>query len=293
MQYYPMDVVASGSTEPFDFTMDPDGHPHWNSFLNNGSNFLFYHKLGNVGFLGYSGAASYDETFPQLREACDYFEETKPEVIFLLGHWNSAGLGCSKSMSVPSIHQTLLGIPSCAKFGHRIKYMDGHEHCNYVQAHDGSTNLGFMIGAHGMADVNCAPQYGFVYLDSTQGSVNLYYFEVGRGGRWGVLAGIGLGLLLGAALGVLAGFVLTNLCTCATNRKTCTYATLGVLGMTLGVVAGFMAGIFLLNPLFPTDDHFDKIMDCVQNNGGLHACTHLASEWLRQPFSNERPQYLV
>ena len=69
MQYYPMDSVASGEgNKLFDF-VDPDGNRHWNSFLNNGTNFFFYHKLGNVGFLGYSGAAQYEETLPQLH-AC-------------------------------------------------------------------------------------------------------------------------------------------------------------------------------------------------------------------------------
>lgn len=34
------------------------------------------------------------------------------------------------------------------------KYMDGHEHCNYVQA-NATEPVGFMIGAHGMDDGEC------------------------------------------------------------------------------------------------------------------------------------------
>ena len=29
----------------------------------------------------------------------------EPEVIFLLGHWNNEGLGCTKRMAVPEIHE--------------------------------------------------------------------------------------------------------------------------------------------------------------------------------------------
>ena len=48
---------------------------------------------------------------------------------------------------------------------------------NYIQAKD-DENYGFMIGGHGMADVMCAPQYGFAYLDTTNDRIRLFYFEV-------------------------------------------------------------------------------------------------------------------
>ena len=32
-----------------------------------------------VGFLGYTGAAEFDETLPHLKAACAYFAETQPE----------------------------------------------------------------------------------------------------------------------------------------------------------------------------------------------------------------------
>ena len=35
-----------------------------------------------------------------------------------------------------------------------------------------------MIGGHGMADVMCAPQYGFAYLDTTNDRIRLFYFEI-------------------------------------------------------------------------------------------------------------------
>ena len=43
------------------------------------------------------------------------------EVIFLLGHWNNEGLGCTKRMAVPEIHEALMQIPGCSGFG-RHKY---------------------------------------------------------------------------------------------------------------------------------------------------------------------------
>ena len=70
-----------------------------------------------MGFLGYTGAADFSETLPHLQAACSYFEETQPQVIFLLGHWNNEGLGCSEHMAVPEIHAALLQIPGCASFG--------------------------------------------------------------------------------------------------------------------------------------------------------------------------------
>ncbi|CAK9068800.1 unnamed protein product [Durusdinium trenchii] len=282
MQYYPMDTVASKNDRIFSFDIDPDRNKQWNQFLNNGTNFLFYHKLGNVGFLGYTGAADFAETLPHLHAACEYFAVSQPEVIFLLGHWNNEGLGCSQGMSVPEIHSTLMQIPGCSAFGRRVKYMDGHEHCNYVQAKDEQSAYGFMIGGHGMADAMCAPQYGFAYLDTTGDRIRLYYFEVGRSGVWGIVVGAVLGVLLGALLGFWGvGTAISAMCRsrCTTSRKKRTFAACGVAGAALGGVAGYLLGMYFLNPIFPPQDRFDQIFGCAQANG-LHACTHLATLWL-------------
>ncbi|CAK9031923.1 Hypothetical protein SCF082_LOCUS19839 [Durusdinium trenchii] len=185
MQYYTADPVASRlvsdnalvSGEFMDFSVDPDARKAWKSFQNVGTNFLVYHKLGNVGFLGFTGAATFQEMKPYFAEACDYFMQTKPAVVFLLGHWNTDGMGCTGGMSVPDVRKELLGLSQCSALGNRLKYMDGHEHCNYVQANT-TEPVGFMIGAHGMDDGECKAQYGFLYLDSTAGRVRLYYFEV-------------------------------------------------------------------------------------------------------------------
>jgi len=287
MQYYPMDSIASQDNQIFSFDVDPDQNRQWNQFLNNASNFMFYHKLGNVGFLVYTGAADFDETLPHLEAACAYFAEVQPEVIFLLGHWNNEGLGCTKRMAVPEIHEALMQIPGCSGFGRRLKYMDGHEHCNYIQAKDEHNNYGFMIGGHGMADAMCAPQYGFVYLDTTSDRIRLFYFEIGRSGVWGLVMGLCLCIPLGAVLGAFFGKCISFMCpdACRTGtRKTLTKLGCGLLGAVIGGVAGYLVGLYFLNPLFPAQDRFDDIYGCVQANGGLHGCTHLASEWLNEPI---------
>mmetsp|Transcript_64170 Transcript_64170/g.150440 ORF Transcript_64170/g.150440 Transcript_64170/m.150440 type:complete len:453 (+) Transcript_64170:49-1407(+) len=182
MQYYAADPVASrippqDDVNFMDFSVDPDVRKAWTSFQNVGTNFLVYHKLGNIGFLAFSGAALFTDMLPYFTEACDYFVETQPAVVFLLGHWNGGGLGCALGMSVPKVHQELLSLTSCKALGNRLKYMDGHEHCNYVQA-NATEPVGFMIGAHGMSDSACEAQYGFLFLDSTSARVRLHYFEV-------------------------------------------------------------------------------------------------------------------
>ncbi|CAJ1385044.1 unnamed protein product [Effrenium voratum] len=182
MQYYTSDPVASNmwlqNDEDFmDFSIDPEVRKDYKTWQNVGTNFLVYHKLGNIGFLGFSGAALFSDMLPYFSEACDYFEREQPAVVFLLGHWNSKGMGCGTGMSVPAVRKELLALTSCSTLGNRLKYMDGHEHCNYVQ--DNKTEpVGFMIGAHGMDDSACEAQYGFLYLDSTDARVRLYYFEV-------------------------------------------------------------------------------------------------------------------
>ena len=107
----------------------------------------------------------------------------RPRWAFLVGHWDKdtsqAGEQCDPCphMDTPSIYRRLRDTPGCAEFGNRLKYQDGHTHCNYVQEADGATGeaLGLMIGASGMD--GCS-QYGFEYVDSTGGQMRVWYFEM-------------------------------------------------------------------------------------------------------------------
>jgi len=62
--------------------------------------------------------------------------------------------------------------------GPRLKYMDGHTHCNHAggswAAGGAAEEVGFMIGGHGMS--GCS-QYGFAVVDSTGGRLRLLYYE--------------------------------------------------------------------------------------------------------------------
>eukprot|EP00931_Biecheleriopsis_adriatica_P049295 TRINITY_DN28511_c0_g1_i2.p1 TRINITY_DN28511_c0_g1~~TRINITY_DN28511_c0_g1_i2.p1 ORF type:complete len:493 (-),score=74.20 TRINITY_DN28511_c0_g1_i2:72-1484(-) len=182
MQYYPSDPVASilpgqDDSNFLDFSVDPDARGAWNSWMNKGSNFVVFHKLGNIGFLSFSGAASFADSKPHFQQACRYFGESRPALVLLLGHWNSDDMGCTGGMTTPDVRQELLELPECSFLGERLKYVDGHKHCNHIQAKNGTEPYGFMIGAHGMI-APCRPQFGFLFLDSTQGRVKLHYFEV-------------------------------------------------------------------------------------------------------------------
>merc|ERR1712070_504528 len=72
----------------------------WHKFMNDSNNFLWYHRLGNVGFVGFSGAASWEHTRRHLEDACTFFgDEPDLAAIILMGHWDVPGMGCSKDMA--------------------------------------------------------------------------------------------------------------------------------------------------------------------------------------------------
>mmetsp|Transcript_9318 Transcript_9318/g.27382 ORF Transcript_9318/g.27382 Transcript_9318/m.27382 type:complete len:230 (+) Transcript_9318:1098-1787(+) len=175
MQWYAQDPISEGF---LDFAVDPDAQQDWDIVQNDPKNLFWYNKLGNVGFIGYSGGSSWEEMKPDFQEACAFMgSEGGPDVVVLLGHWNDRGMGCEQDMTVPAVRKEILELPGCSAFGDRLKAFDGHKHCNYVQetGADGKGNI-FMIGAHGMED-HCDPQYGFAYVESDATSYRVYYFE--------------------------------------------------------------------------------------------------------------------
>ena len=105
--------------------------------------------------------------------------DAAPAAVFLLGHWNDASSGCPKGADVPEVHAVLGTLPGCDSLGVRLKYMDGHVHCNHAGGtrsgdESASDEVGFMIGGHGMS--GCS-QYGFALVDSTGGRMRILYFE--------------------------------------------------------------------------------------------------------------------
>lgn len=138
--------------------------------------FFFHHVLGNVGFIGYSGAHSWEEQEHLFAEACGHFAQERPQEIYLLGHWNRDGLGCQPGMDVPRLFGRLRE-GACRDVAARMRYFMGHRHCNAPEV-DGR---GFMLGAggsHGPCN-----EWGFAYTDTRggPGSHLIAHFSMSRG----------------------------------------------------------------------------------------------------------------
>jgi hypothetical protein len=204
MQYYAMDPVSSQSKEVIakgdflDFSLNPDVvGPPWNVSLNTASNLIWYNAIGDVAFIGVSGAFTEREAGPHLNEACQWLNtmsghDSKPNWLFLLGHWDRDTSTPSEQcdpclhMDTPSIYHRMRNITGCKEYGNRFKYQDGHTHCNYIRevvpsstygdlSIANSEPLGVTIGGAGMS--GCS-QYGFEYIDSDNESLRLWYFEL-------------------------------------------------------------------------------------------------------------------
>ena len=86
--------------------------------------------------MGFSGAASFAETLPHLRDACASFAAPvagvpPPRAIYLLGHWTKSGAsGCAEGMGTPDVYAQVLTLPGCD--GGNVRFMMGHDHCNRV-----------------------------------------------------------------------------------------------------------------------------------------------------------------
>jgi len=158
----------------------------WHRFMNSPSNFIWYHRLGNLGLVGFSGAGTWSETKPHLEDACQYFgTQVDLAAIILLGHWNIPGMGCSSDMTTSAVRHAMSAMPGCARFGELLKYIDGHSHCNVVEqwGRNGEA-IGFRIGGHGMIGTHClGGEHGFLFLDSTEGRLKIFYFDIQSGAK--------------------------------------------------------------------------------------------------------------
>jgi len=170
MQWYAQDTAAAAGNTPYrlpasgEWENDVGGEPHdAGESIPPAENFFFYHVLGNVGFLGFSGAHAREEQDPLFREACSFFVSQRPMAIYLLGHWNAPGLGCQEGMDVPAVYEWLTS-GACAPVADSLRYMMGHIHCN-EQTEDGR---GFLLGAAGATGRGCRGprEWGFAYLDT-------------------------------------------------------------------------------------------------------------------------------
>lgn len=158
-QWYAQDTPAADLAKPF-LTRPPSAARNELAHLPSAENFFFYHIIGNLGFLGYSGAHPWEAQAELFREACQYFEQEQPQQIFLLGHWNKEELGCQANMDVPSVFAALTDGP-CEAVARRMRYFMGHDHCN-APTPDGR---GYLVGGGGALHGNCG-DWGVAYVDS-------------------------------------------------------------------------------------------------------------------------------
>ena len=185
MQFYSMDSVASVSPKIgvgeeavpgnfFDFSRDPD-KATGKERMAGLENFFSYFKIGNAGFILYSGGYTYDDTKPYFSEGCKFLKESQPEVAFIVGHWNDYEgiLGCTTKMTVPAVYEEIRSMDGCAQLDktQSLKYIMGHTHCNKVTEKD----TGFMVAGQGME--GCG-NFGVPYVDTRNGRVEIVYFNV-------------------------------------------------------------------------------------------------------------------
>jgi len=178
MQWYAQDTIAAKAQEsqPFDFSQSPDE----NNIVDI-SNTFWYYTMGNVAFIGFSNAYEWNATEAYFVEACQWVKSTKPALVFLMGHWNGENAGCSGGMSTEDAYTRVQGVAGCDTLGTRIKFVEGHKHCNYVT----KPNTGYVLGAFGFADsdTSCDGAFGLPILDTRNDWARLYYFELGLKGE--------------------------------------------------------------------------------------------------------------
>ena len=207
-QYYGQDVVASTSSSPYDFSVNPS-----TKNLPPAGNFFTYNQVGNIAFMAFSGAHSYAENKPYFDEACQWAADDSIKLLFLEGHWNSDGDG-STDGAVPEVYTNLNQIPSCKAIYSKIRYFDGHKHCNMITQKD----IGFMVGANGMSDSSCVNEFGIAVIDTTNDNFQINYFLISTAADASV-------------------------------------------------------------------DNYSKIVDCVNEKGGISNCYSLATNWVNTPLN--------
>jgi len=181
MQWYAQDAMSAKAdpSAPFDFSQDPSKYQNAAA-----SNFQFYNMIGNVAFIGFSNQADWQWQSDFFEEACAWVGSQQPELLVLLGHWNKQDMGCASGMDTPDAYNRVLGLSGCSQLGARIKYFEGHRHCNGVI----QENVGFLVGSFGMGNGGCNgfPEgdgtLGLPILDTRGGVAKLYYFQMGIGG---------------------------------------------------------------------------------------------------------------
>ena len=191
MQYYGMDTASStAGGNPWNFSVDPDavsldrdfgaqhhhdGHQPNQKYLPDASNFQYFTQIGNIGVIGYSGAAHHHDIEPFFQTACAWMNRgdraSTVDWILVMGHWARDTKGASDKTMTPAMYQAAIADYGCP--AHKTHHFEGHTHCNMVV--DG----GFIVGAFGKTNTDCS-QFGIPYLDSTGGRLQVVYFPISK-----------------------------------------------------------------------------------------------------------------
>lgn len=188
MQYFGQDTAAaslrkvnssdnSSDTKeiPYDFSVEPDGVN--SQALPPASNFFYYNQIGNVAFIGYSGAHSFEENRPLFEEACLWAKENEHSIftVFLVGHWHRDGNGASFNGATPRTYNEMMGLSACRPIMQKLKYFMGHRHCNMMT----QRHIGFMVGSQGMSEASSC--YLMAYLEDFEESLVSSFWRLAFG----------------------------------------------------------------------------------------------------------------
>merc|ERR1711957_428272 len=92
------------------------------------------------------------------------------------GHWDGDNMGCASGMAASEVYDKVQSLSGCDALQGRIKYFEGHTHCNQIM----ESNTGFMVGANGMS--GCG-NFGLPILDTRGDQATLWYFSLGSNGQ--------------------------------------------------------------------------------------------------------------
>jgi len=174
MQYWGTDTQASlaNASMPFDFRVDPSTKE-----IAAAGNFFSYNRIGSLATITFSGAHHKDVMDPLFQEACEWVKREQPSYVFVLGHWSGVDLGCAEKMSTRDVHERIKKMPGCKEMSHRIKWFEGHQHCNLIV----KENEGFRVAGWGMGGCKNheSPNFGVPYFDiSDEGRLHVGYFPI-------------------------------------------------------------------------------------------------------------------
>ncbi|KAJ8598846.1 hypothetical protein CTAYLR_008550 [Chrysophaeum taylorii] len=188
MQFYAQDAVAALRGDVFNFSVDPDRTfaTHDNATLAvkaakaDISNFVWWHLMGNVAYVGFSSAYDFATTRPYMRDACawarDTYDAGLAQLVVLAAHWSANDDGAQYGMSAPSMYDRAaageLGA-DCERLAaiDRLKFVEGHTHCNEVVVE----RTGFVVAGQGMSDCG---QYAIAVLDTRNATAKLVNFPL-------------------------------------------------------------------------------------------------------------------